>query len=226
MKRDEERMIGAYDPGNWRLYVLTDERLSRGRPHSEVAREAIRGGADAVQLRDKAASGRALFDLAVQIGEMARSAGVPFIVNDRVDIALAAGADGVHVGQDDLPASAARSLIPPTMILGVSATTPDEATAAERDGADYIGFGPVFEARESKPDTIAPLGLELLREVCRACTVPVIAIGGVDRSNIESVMQAGATGVAVISSVVAADDMAAAARTLKDISLAAFRRRL
>lgn len=207
-------METAKDPGDWLLYVVTDERF--GRSHLEVARAAIAGGADVVQLRDKSAPAGRLYETALEMSRLARAARVPLIVNDRVDIALASGADGVHIGQDDLPAAAARQLVGEAVLVGVSATTLEEAMAAERDGADYIGFGPVFEARGTKPDTVAPLGVELLREVCRHCRVPVIAIGGLDGTNVEPVIAAGASGVAVMSSVVAAGNIAAAARGLRE----------
>ena len=201
---------------SWGTYVVTDATLSRGRSHVEVAREAIGGGADVVQLREKDAPSRALYEIAEKIRRLTRDAGVPFIVNDRVDIALAAGADGVHVGQDDLPASEARRLIGPDRVLGVSAASLEEALAAERDGADYIGFGPVFEARGTKPDSGPPRGLELLADVCERCAVAVIAIGGINHGNVDRVIAAGAAGVAVISGVVGARDIAAAVRDLKE----------
>jgi thiamine-phosphate pyrophosphorylase len=201
---------------SWRAYVLTDAALARGRSHAEVARQAMAGGADVVQLREKAASTRALYGIAREIRGITRDAGVPFIVNDRVDVALAAGADGVHVGREDLPAVEVRRLIGPDRILGVSAASLEEALSAEREGADYVGFGPVFEARGTKPDAAAPLGLEALARACERCSVPVIAIGGVDHGNVALVIAAGAAGVAVISAVVGAPDIGAAVRDLKE----------
>jgi thiamine-phosphate pyrophosphorylase len=200
----------------WDAYVVTDATLSRGRSHVEVAREAVGGGADVVQLREKDAASRVLYETAKEIRRLTQGAGVPFIVNDRVDIALAAGADGVHVGQVDLPATEARRLIGPERILGVSAASLEEALAAERDGADYVGFGPVFEARGTKPDAGPPKGLERLAGVCERCGVPVIAIGGIHHGNVDQVIAAGAAGVAVISGVVGAPDIAAAVRDLKE----------
>jgi thiamine-phosphate pyrophosphorylase len=200
----------------WSVYVVTDATLSRGRSHLEVARGAIAGGADVVQLRDKEAPGRALYEIAGEIGKLAQDAGVPFLVNDRVDIAVAAGADGVHVGREDLPPIEARRLVGPDRILGVSASSVEEALDAERDGADYVGFGPVFEARGTKPDADPPTGLERLRDVCERCVVPVIAIGGIRHGNVDQVIAAGVAGVAVISGVVGAPDIAATVRDLKD----------
>jgi thiamine-phosphate pyrophosphorylase len=203
------------DVRGWSVYVLTDATLSHGRSHVEVARAAIAGGADAIQLREKDAPGRVLCEIAAEIRRLTRDAGVSFIVNDRVDVALAAGADGAHVGQDDLPAAEARRLIGPDRILGVSALSLEEALSAEREGADYVGFGPVFEARGTKPDAPPPAGLERLAEACARCAVPVIAIGGIHHGNVARVITAGAAGVAVISGVVGARDIAAAVRDLK-----------
>lgn len=200
---------------DWRVCVLTDARFSRGRSHTDVVRAAIAGGADAIQFRDKETSGRALYDAAAAIRRLCRETGVAFIVNDRVDIALASDADGVHVGQDDLSATVVRRLIGPDRILGVSATSLSEARAACAAGADYLGVGPVFEARGTKPDAAHPIGLQGLAAICAASTLPVIAIGGITAANARQVAGAGAAGVAVISAVVSADDIAAATRALK-----------
>lgn len=208
-------MTATSDPRNWRLYAITDETLSRNRSHTEITQAVLDGGADVVQLRDKTTWGRRLYDVARQMRELTRRAGIPFVMNDRVDIGLAVGANGVHVGIDDLPPEAARALIGPDRILGLSARTLEEAIDAERRGADYIGFGPVFEARKTKPDTVDPAGLDVLAEVCRNVACPVIAIGGITLDNVGDVMRAGANGVAVISAIVAADDIAAVTREFK-----------
>lgn len=195
--------------------MITDERLGRGRSHLEIAEAAIRGGADAIQLRDKTASSRRLYDIALPLRRLTREAGVPFIVNDRLDIALAADADGVHVGREDLPASVARRIMGPGKILGVSAETVEEAVAAEREGADYLGVGPVFEARGTKPDAGEPMGLDLIARIRRGCRLPIVAIGGIHAENARSVRDAGANAAAVISAVASAEDVAQAARLLK-----------
>jgi len=200
---------------HWQLYVITDRRLSRGRAQQAVIRAAIAGGADAVQFRDKEASGREFFLGAQALRDLCREAGIPFIVNDRVDVALALGADGAHVGQDDMPARAARELLGPEHILGVSVATPEEAIRAAADGADYLGAGPVFEARTSKPDALSPIGAAGLRAICATGHVPVIAIGGITPGNAREVLAAGAVGAAVISALIAAEDVEAAARRLK-----------
>lgn len=210
-------MTDRIPPALWRLYVITDEKVSRGRSHLQVAEAAIAGGADVLQLRDKEASGGGLYRIALQLRKVTRDAKVPFIVNDRIDVALAAGADGVHVGQDDLPASAARALLGKERILGVSVDTVEEAVRAEKDGADYLGVGPVFEARGTKPDAGEPVGLARIERIRRHCRLPIVAIGGIDAGNARKVREAGADAAAVISAIVSADDIAGAARRLKGI---------
>ena len=208
-------MTGRFSPGGWRLYVITDERIGRGRSHLAIAEAAIRGGADVIQLRDKEASGGRLYEIAVRLRKLTRDAKVPFLVNDRIDVALAVDADGVHVGQDDLPASAARKILGPGKILGVSAATAGEVAEAERDGADYLGVGPVFEARETKADAGDPGGPALIERIRRQTRLPIVAIGGIDAGNFRQMLEAGANAVAVISAVIAADDIERAARRLK-----------
>jgi len=208
-------MTGSFSPGRWRLYVITDEHGGRGRSHLHVAEAAILGGADVVQLRDKGASSRRFYEVALQLRVLTREANVPLIVNDRLDIALAADADGVHVGRTDLPASVVRKILGPEKILGVSADTVEEAILAEKDGADYLGVGPVFEARGTKPDAGVPLGLDLIGRIRRRCRLPIVAIGGITAENARMVREAGADAAAVISAIASADDMAEAAMRLK-----------
>jgi thiamine-phosphate pyrophosphorylase len=210
-------LIDRISPGRWRLYVITDESVSRGRSHIEVAEAAIRGGADVIQLRDKTASGGTLYRVALALRKLTREAKVPLIVNDRLDIALAADADGVHLGQKDLPATVARNIMGPVRILGVSADTMEEALLAEKDGADYLGVGPVFEARETKADAGEPLGLERIARIRKHCRLPIVAIGGIKAENARLVREAGADSAAVISAIVAAEDITQAARELKSI---------
>ena len=198
------------------LYVITDEKLSRGLTHAEIARRSIAGGADVIQLRDKTCDCGYLRRCADDIREMTKEACVPFIVNDRLDIALQSGADGVHLGQEDTPLKFARRLAPEGFVIGVSAGTLEEALAAERDGADYIGLGPLFPTA-SKSDAGEACGLGLLREVRSRVSIPVVAIGGIGAHNAADVITAGADGIAVISAVVSQDDVTAAARRLKEI---------
>jgi thiamine-phosphate pyrophosphorylase len=202
---------------NWHLYVITDEQLSKGRSLVEIARLAIEGGADVIQLRDKMASSRKLFDNALTIRKITRESNTFFIVNDRLDIALAVDADGLHVGQKDLPASVARRLIGENKILGVSAETLEEAIQAEKDGADYLGAGPIFEARSTKPDAGEPTALLLLQNIRQHCQVSIIAIGGINQMNAAATVWAGADGIAVISAIVGADDIVAASHELREI---------
>jgi thiamine-phosphate pyrophosphorylase len=192
-------MADRISPALWRLHVLTDSKASRGRSHLQVAEAAIAGGADVLQLRDKEAPSGRLYLEALQLRKLTRDAKVPFIVNDRLDIALAVDADGVHVGQADLPASVVRKIMGPGKILGVSVATVEEAIRAEKDGADYLGVGPVFEARGTKPDTVEPLGVDCIARIRRRCRLPIVAIGGIHADNARKVREAGADGVAVIS---------------------------
>ncbi|UCD47534.1 MAG: thiamine phosphate synthase [Deltaproteobacteria bacterium] len=210
-------MTRSLSPGRWRLYVITDEQLSRGRSHLQVVDAAIRGGADVVQLRDKTASSGRLYQVALSLRKLTREANVSFIVNDRLDVALAVDADGVHVGQQDLPASAVRRILGPGKILGVTAETVEEALVAEKDGADYLGVGPVFEARGTKADAGPPQGPAIIANIRPHTRLPIVAIGGIKAENARLVREAGADSAAVISAIVAADDIAQAARELKSI---------
>ncbi len=196
------------------LYVITDVVLSRGRSPLEIARAALEGGADAVQLRDKSSPAMNLCRSAAEIQPLARKFGALFVVNDRVDVALLTGADGIHVGPEDLTAREARRLLARPIILGVSAGTREEARRAEKDGADYLGVGPIF-ATGTKPDAGEALGLECLSAIVRSVSIPVVAIGGLNLDNVAAVIAAGAAGAAVVTAVVSAEDMAAASRALK-----------
>lgn len=201
---------------NFELYVITDETLAGGRSHTEIARQAVLGGADIIQLRDKNRSCAGMVVIGRGIAAITRKAGSVFIVNDRLDVAMACGADGVHLGQDDLRVSTARQLAPPGFIIGVSVGTAKEAMDAERDGADYVVLSPVFSTA-SKDNAGPGRGLERLREIRRAVSIPVLAIGGITRQNVRDVIAAGADGIAVLSAVVASPDIAVAARDFKDL---------
>jgi thiamine-phosphate diphosphorylase len=201
--------------GDWTIYVITDSHKARGRSHLEIAAAAIRGGATAVQLRMKEEPARVVLDAARSIVSLCREAGVTFLVNDRVDVAMIAGADGVHVGQDDLPVAEVRALMGSRALIGASAATVEEAVAAERAGADYLGVGAVY-ATATKSDAGAPVGPARLTEICRAVRLPVVGIGGITVENAPAVIRAGAQGVAVVTAVTLADDMAAAVRRLRE----------
>jgi thiamine-phosphate pyrophosphorylase len=198
---------------NWAVYVLTDRHAAGERALIDVVRAAVRGGATVVQLRDKGSSTRDTIELGRALIAIARPAGVPLIVNDRADVALAIDADGVHVGQEDMPAPLARQIIGPERILGVSAGTIEEARQAEGEGADYLGVGDVY-GTPTKADAGTPIGLSGLAEISRAVSIPVVAIGGITLANAAATIQAGAAGVAVISAVIGAPDPEQAARQL------------
>ena len=198
---------------NLRLIVVADVEGARGRDLVGIVRAALAGGAPAVQLRAKTSTGRQMFMLAEALLRETRAAGALFFVNDRVDIALAAGADGAHVGDADLPLVAARKIVPPGFLLGRSVETVDQARLAEREAADYLGVGPVFSTG-SKADASAPIGTAAISDIVRAVKIPAVAIGGIDATNSAEVLAAGAAGVAVIRAVLGAPDPRAAAREL------------
>jgi thiamine-phosphate pyrophosphorylase len=198
------------------LYVITDEAVSNGLAHAEAAKRAITGGADVIQLRDKNCGCHELLLIGRVIRVLTKKTGTLFMVNDRLDVALACGADGVHLGQDDMRASVARQIAPPGFIIGISVGTVDEAVRAEREGADYIAVSPVF-LTASKGDAGPGHGLDTLRKIRNKVRIPVIAIGGISQENVRDVVAAGADGVAVISAVVGSPDITRAARELKAI---------
>jgi thiamine-phosphate pyrophosphorylase len=196
------------------LYVITDEAIAGGLTHEEIARRAIAGGADVIQLRDKMCGCRELIRIGRAFRAITMKTGTLFMVNDRIDVALACGADGVHLGQDDIRVEVARQIAPPGFIIGVSVGTVDEAVRAEEEGADYIAISPVFSTA-SKDDAGPGRGLDVVREIRRSVSVPVIAIGGINLDNVREVIRAGADGVAVISVVVGSKNIMKAARELK-----------
>lgn len=192
------------------LYVITEPTL---RDPVESVRLVLEGGARLVQLRAKHATARELAQMGQAIRALTRRYGALFIVNDRLDIALAVEADGVHLGQDDLPVPLARKLAGDAFIIGVSAETLEEAQRAEAEGADYLGVGPMF-ATTTKPDAGVPVGPERLRAIKQVVSIPVYGIGGITSQNAPLVMQAGADGVCVISAIIGAPDPTEATRQL------------
>jgi len=213
----DDRTASCMDrEGRLGLHVLTDRALSCGRTDAAVAAAALTGGASVIQLRGKNDAGAALVQTGHVLRAITRAHGGLLIVNDRVDVALVVDADGAHVGQDDLPAREARRLLGAWRLLGVSARTVEEARRAEQDGADYVGFGPVFPTG-TKRDAGPARGLDELRKVCRALTIPVVAIGGITRRNAAEAIAAGASGLAVVSAVVGAEDVAGEARFFRDV---------
>ncbi|HAZ30673.1 TPA: thiamine phosphate synthase [Candidatus Acetothermia bacterium] len=201
---------------DYSVYVVTDRRTAGDRDLVAVVEAAVSGGATVVQLREKASSTRDWLALGRALHRITRRAGVPLIVNDRIDVALALDAEGVHVGQDDMPAGIARRLIGPDKILGVSTETLELAREAAEAGADYLGVGDIF-GTPSKPDAGPPIGLARLAEIARKSEIPVVGIGGITLENAASVIAAGAVGVAVISAVIGAPDPAAAAQRMRGI---------
>jgi thiamine-phosphate pyrophosphorylase len=210
----------AHRPLALDVYVVTSAGLVPGRGHREVAVAAAEGGATAVQLRAPELHVDELFRLAAELAPHLQERGVLFVVNDRIDVARESGAHGVHLGQGDLPSEWPESLEP--LVLGVSVETAEQAMAAERLGADYLGV--TVWATTTKPEA-RPVGLEGLRRIVAATSLPVVGIGGVDASNAADVMAAGASGVAVVSAVGAAPDPVAATQTLLQAVRAAERRR-
>lgn len=197
----------------YRLCVVTDRGLARGRPLLDVVGGAVKGGATMVQLREKTATTRDFLEQARALKALLEPAGVPLIINDRVDIALAVDADGVHVGQNDMPVEMVRALVGQKKILGLSITSETEITRADAAAADYLGVGPAY-AQTTKADASAPLGVEGFAALCRKAPRPVMAIGGIDATNAAALISAGADGVAVVSAIMVADDCEAAARAI------------
>jgi thiamine-phosphate pyrophosphorylase len=199
---------------DYRLYVLLDPRFCAGRDLVSVARAAVAGGATLLQLRLKTVTTREWLAAAEALLAVARPAGVPLIINDRVDVAWASGADGVHLGPDDLPPALARKLLGPAALIGVSAGTVAEAYEAAAAGASYLGTGAIY-ATTSKDDAGAPVGPARLAEVKAAVPLPVVAIGGIGPTNAAEAIRHGADGVAVISAVTLQPDVQAAAAALR-----------
>lgn len=199
---------------DYSLYLVTDRALARGRPTENIVRAAVAGGVTCVQFREKDCGTREFLVEARKLLAILRPLGVPLIINDRVDVALAAGADGVHVGQQDLPLADVRRLAPAGWIVGVSAESVEDAIHAVQGGADYIGASPVF-ATPTKADHAPPLELDGLRAIRAAVKLPLVAIGGIHAGNARDVIRAGADGLAVVSAIVAAADPRAAAADLR-----------
>ena len=196
-----------------KLHVLTDVVLQSRFSHIELTGLAIAGGADTIQFRQKSGSTREMIEIARQMKRLCKDAGVTFIVNDRIDVAIAAEADGVHLGQDDFPIPLAREMLGESRIIGGSAATMDEARVCLSEGAEYVGFGPVYFTT-SKEDAGPVSGIDILKQVVEAIPLPIIAIGSVSAENTSQVMDAGAHGIAVISAVCCQDDPEQATRAI------------
>jgi len=198
---------------DYSLYVIVGQKFTLGRPLEEVVEAAIAGGATVIQLREKDCPARRLIEAGMILRRLTREKEVPLIVNDRVDVALAVGADGVHLGQDDLPLAVAREILGPGKVIGISTHSVEEALLAQQQGADYIGVGPIYETK-TKDAADNPVGLELLSQMAGKITIPRVAIGGITAENAYEVVLAGADGVAVITAVASAADVEGAASML------------
>ncbi|MBE0555683.1 MAG: thiamine phosphate synthase [Proteobacteria bacterium] len=206
------------------LYFVTDRGLCDPRPLADVILQAVRGGAACVQLREKTAATRAFVEEAQRIRKLMAPFRVPLLINDRLDVALAVGADGVHVGQDDMPYEIARKLMGPKAIIGLSVETWEDVERAEALDADYLGVSPIF-ATPTKTDTKGAWGLDGLARIRAFSRHPLVAIGGLNASNAEAVVMAGADGVAVVSAICASPDPMRTARQLADIIREALQKR-
>lgn len=201
---------------DWSVYLVTQQNASAGRSTPDVVRAAIDGGVGVVQLREKHLPVRQRYELGLELRELTRDADVPLVVNDRVDLAQAIDADGVHLGDDDLPVPVARDILGEDAIIGRSVSFVEDAVAAEDAGADYLGVGSVYAtgSKDDVPDDEYDIGPERVREIVDAVSIPMVGIGGITADNAEEVAAAGADGVAVITAITEASDPEAAARAL------------
>lgn len=198
---------------DWSLYLVTDRELAGGRSVEDVVAAGVRGGVTVVQLREKNCSTLEYISLATRVKQILKSAGVPLIINDRIDVALACQADGVHVGQNDMPYQEARRLMGPTAIVGLTIETMDQARQAENLDADYLGVSTIF-GTPTKTDTVNEWGLDGLQHLREQTKHLLVAIGGINKSNAANVIQTGADGIAIVSAICAAPDPESAAKEL------------
>ena len=190
---------------DWSVYLVTDPRLPPGRSLEEIVAASIRGGADVVQYREKQTDTRSMIKTAKTLCDLCHRMGAYFLVNDRVDVALAVDADGVHLGQDDMPVGIARKLLGATKLIGITVHNVEELKEAEKEGAEYFSVAPVF-ATPTKPDHQHPLGLKGVEALALQTQKPLVAIGGINRSNAAAVIRSGAAGVCVVSAIISAAD--------------------
>ena len=198
---------------DYSLYLVTDRGILKGRDILEAVEAAIKGGVTLLQLREKDISSLDFYNLALKVKEITKRYNVPLIINDRLDIALAVDADGLHIGQEDLPVEAARKLLGQSKILGYSVADMEQALHGVRSGADYLGAGPVYPTG-SKSDAAAPIGLDCLRDIKQKVSIPVVGIGGIGMDNVEDIRRTGIDGISVISAILGSSDIEAASRTL------------
>jgi len=200
---------------NTDIYAITAEEYSLGRSNIEVVNELVKAGIKIVQYREKEKKKLYQFEECKIIREITRAAGVTFIVNDNVDLALLVGADGVHVGQDDLPVEEVRRLVGDKMMIGLSTHSPEQARDAVKRGADYIGVGPIF-ATKTKKDVCDPVGLEYLEYVAKNTDIPFVAIGGIKEHNLKEVKDRGATCMAMVTEIVGAQDISGKINSIRE----------
>lgn len=201
------------DPAAWEVYLVTDRSFSRGKSTGQIVEAAVRGGVSAVQLREKDLSTKAFYEEGLRIKDFLRASKVPLIVNDRIDVALALDADGVHLGQDDMPAEVARGILGPERIIGVSVNRPEDIREASVAAANYLAISPVFFTA-TKEDITTPWGLDGVRVARSLTKLPLVAIGSIKAENTRGVVAAGADCVAVVTAIVSADDPEQATRYL------------
>ncbi|MEN6390115.1 MAG: thiamine phosphate synthase [Syntrophomonas sp.] len=201
---------------DYTLYLVTDRRFLRGRSLIDEVLKSVRGGVSMVQLREKEAGSREFYQVALSLKTALQESGVPLIINDRLDIAMAVDADGLHIGQEDLPLSEVIRLWGKEKIIGLSVSSLEEAREGEKGGAGYLGLGPVY-ATATKTDAADPTGLMLLSEVKSSVNIPVVAIGGIDMSNLAAVRDNGADGAAVVSCLMDAPDIEKSAREMVEL---------
>jgi thiamine-phosphate pyrophosphorylase len=206
-------------PDALRLYLVTDQASLRGRSLLDVVRGAVQGGVSCVQLREKSLNTRDFVTQALAIKALLDPLGVPLVINDRIDVALACQAQGVHLGQSDMPVTMARQMLPPDVFIGLSVENLGDVARAAGQAVDYLGVSPVF-ATPTKTDTALPWGLAGLRQVRALTDLPLVAIGGIHLTNAADVLMAGADGLAVVSAICSADDPAVAARLFRQLMAA------
>jgi thiamine-phosphate diphosphorylase len=201
---------------DYSLYLITDRELSMGRLTLSVVQSAVKGGVSCVQLREKNCSTFEFIEQALLLKDFLSDRNIMLIINDNLDVAQSVGADGIHLGQKDTPISMAKKIVGDSMIIGISAECLSDAVWAEKEGADYIGVGPIYSTM-TKTDTGAPLGLEELIQIRKTVKIPIVAIGGLNHTNAEAVIKSGADGIAVVSAIVSSKNPEKAARELKKI---------
>ncbi|KYH28927.1 thiamine phosphate synthase [Clostridium colicanis] len=201
---------------NYKLYLITDRSFLNGRSLKDCVEAAIKGGVTLVQVREKDASTREFYKIAQEVKEITSKYNIPLLINDRIDIALAIDAEGVHLGQSDMPIKLARKILGEDKIIGISANTLEEALEAQKAGADYLGIGPVFYTG-TKKDIDEPIGVHGLKEITQNIRIPSVAIGGINKENAESVLETGVNGISVISAILGSEDIEKASIELSSI---------